>query len=331
MKLKNDTRYPARLFRGCIDERRIVASTMVRVTYDLEGGVLRPAEQQLWPVSPGPWDGPHGPMPSDQRFVRDGVDVLVFGSARSAGGRQVPYIEVEVRVGPAWRARIHAWGDRVWRGGRGGLVASAPEPVREVPLTLARAFGGKDRWDGIDVPFVDNPEGRGYYLDEASARGGPLPDLEDPDAFVRAWTDHPEPVGTGACAMHFGPRVRRGFELDDDSAAIRKIRPIYFNDAFPRMIAPRAQPGDRVELRGVREDGVLAFTLPDSGLRVRVQIGDDAGERIPTIDQIGVEPDARRVFITYRFPFRYRYTPHQRRCCTLGLAPSSRGAALCSP
>ena len=81
----------------------------------------------------------------------------------------------------------------------------------------------------------------------------------------------------------------------------------------------RRHPAWRVEITGVREDGPLAFVLPANDLRVRVEVGDDIGERTPAIDQIGVEADARRVFVTYRYSFAYRLTPHQRRSCMLGL------------
>jgi hypothetical protein len=317
MKLFNYTPYPAYLHRGLTEPQRMIACAMLRVTYDVVDGRLRPAAEQTWPVEPGPWDSKYGRMPGDQRFARGGVDVLVFGSARSA--RPVPSIEVAVQVGAKWRARVVAHGPRVWRPGRGGLVPGAPEPVREVPLTLAHAYGGSDLWDGLAVPYVDNPEGKGFYLEEARARGGALPELEDPDAPIRAWDDRPEPVGTGVCQQHFGPRVRRGIELDDDGGQVRRIKPEFFNDAFPNMVAPKAEPGDRVSVTGVREDGALAFVLPKNDLRVRVQVGDDIAERIPAIDQIGVEADARRVFITYRYSFFYWLTPRERRSCMLGV------------
>ncbi|MCY1059377.1 DUF2169 domain-containing protein [Nannocystis sp. SCPEA4] len=319
MKLQNSTPYPAHLFRGCIDEQRVLAGVIVRITHDIVDGRLRPAADQPWPVSAGPYQSPLGPMPSDQRFVRDGVDVLLFGAARSEGGRAVPRIDVGVQVGRTWRSELVAWGERVWRTGVTGLVPSAPEPVSAVPLTLAHAYGGADEWDGLEVAYPDNPEGRGFYLERSRAHGRLLPNLEDPAAPIRAWDDRPEPVGTGTCPQHFGPRVRRGLDIDATTGAVRQIKPAFFNDAFPKMIAPRALPGDRVEVRGVREDGPLVFSLPPIALRVRVQIGDDGGERTPVLDQIGVDADARRVFLTYRYPFRYVVTPHQRRSCTLGL------------
>ncbi|MDC0672350.1 DUF2169 family type VI secretion system accessory protein [Nannocystis radixulma] len=319
MKLHNLTPYPAHLFRGCIDEERVLAGVIVRIAHDIVDGRLRPAADQPWPVSAGPYQGPLGPMPGDQRFVRDGVDVLLFGAARSDRGRPAPRIDVAVQVGRTWRSELVAWGERVWRTGITGLVPSAPEPVSAVPLTLAHAYGGADEWDGLEVAYPDNPEGRGFYLERSRAHGRLLPNLEDPAAPIRAWDDRPEPVGTGACPQHFGPRVRRGLDIDATTGAVRQIKPAFFNDAFPKMIAPRALPGDQVVIHGVREDGPLVFSLPPIALRVGVQIGDDGGERTPVLDQIGVDADARRVFLTYRYPFRYVVTPHQRRSCTLGL------------
>jgi hypothetical protein len=319
MKLQNFTPYPAELFRGCIEERKVLACAMLRVTHNIVDGRLKPADDQAWRVSAAPWEGPHGPMPSDQRYVRGGVDLLVFGSARSPGGKPVPSIEVVAHVGPNWRARLVAWGDRYWRPGLTGLAPGAPEPTSAVPLTLERAYGGKDRWDGIDVACVDNPDGRGFYLESGRALGNPLPNLEDPDAPIRAWDDRPEPVGTGPCPQTFPPRVRRNVELDETGKQIRGLKPEFYNDAFPKMIAPRVSPGERVSITGVREDGALAFVLPVNDIRVRIEVGDDIGERTPAIDQIGVEPDARRVFLTYRFSFTYHLTPRQRRTCMLGL------------
>ena len=323
MKLDNATPFPARLIRTVVDDRRLFASVLVRVSHDIVDGRLRPSDVQRWPVSTGTYDGPWGPMPPDQPPCRGGVDIMIFGSARAPGGRPAPRIDVAVEIGTRWRSRLIAWGDRTWRRGLTGLTPSDPEPRSEVPLTLARAFGGSDEWDGMQVPFVDNPEGRGFYLEESRARGKPLPNLEDPRALIVDWKDRPEPVGTGPCAQNFGPRVRHGIELSEDKQTIRRIRPSFFNDAFPQMIAPTVASHDRVVVRGVRDDGPVEFTIPETPLRIDLRVGDDGGVRTPAIDQLAVEPDAGLAFITYRFPFRYVVTPHERRSCRLSLAAAS--------
>lgn len=323
MKLVNATPYPARLLRTVVDDHRLFGAVVVRISHDIVDGRLRPSDEQRWLVSAGAWDGPWGPMPADIPPVRGGVDVMIFGSARAPGGRPAPRIDVVAEIGSRWRARITAWGERRWKRSLGGLVASEPEPLSEVPLTLERAYGGSDEWDGITVPFTDNPAGRGFHLEEPRAHGKPLPNLEDPHAPISRWDDRPEPVGTVTCAQNFGPRARRGLELADDKQSIRRVLPRFFNDAFPGMVAPSAVARDHVIVRGVRGDGPLEFTLPDDPLRVDVRIGDDGGVRTPTIDQIGVEPDTRRVFLAYRYAFRYVMTPHERRSCRLSLAPAT--------
>lgn len=317
MKLDNHTPFPAHLFRGVVEDRRMFGSVAVRVTYDIVGDRLRLAADQPWPVCPGPWDSEYGPMASDELFYRGGVDVFVFGSARAPAGRPAPRVDVEVRVGPTFRRKLVVFGDRVWKRRLGGLVPGEPAPFRALPLTLAHAYGGKGRWDGLDVPFSDNPDGRGFYLDEDSAEGGLLPNIEDPANLVRRWDDRPEPVGVGALTMGFGPRLRRSVRFDDATGALAELRPTFYNAAFPDMIVPAARAGDRVSITGVREHGPVVFHLPPSGLRVRLAFGAEAGEREPAIDQIGVEVDKMRVFVSYRYPFRYHLNPLERRSCAL--------------
>lgn len=319
MKLDNRTPFPAHLFRGAVDDKRMFGSLAVRVTYDIVGDRLRPAKDQPWKVSPTPWDNEHGPMPHDDLFYRGGVDVFVLGSARAPMGRPVPKVDVEVRVGPEFRGRLVVFGDRTWRRTAGRLVASAPAPFRDVPLTLARAFGGKDQWDGLDVPFPDNPDGRGFYLEEARAEGKPLPNIEDPAAPILRWDDRPEPVGAQICGQGFGPRLRRSVVFE--GSRMTELRPTFYNNAFPKMIAPKARPGDRVSVTGVREDGPVVFHLPPSGLRARIGLDPDVYEIDPPIDQIGVEPDKLRVFVSYRYPFRYVFHPLQKRWAELVLSP----------
>lgn len=320
MKLDNPTPYPALLSRSALEGQAMLGSLLVRVTYDIADGELRISEDQAWKVSGPPWDGPHGPMPSDELFYREGVDVLVFGAARPPGGRPAPRSTVEVRVGAGFRSRITVFGDRVWQRRGDRLVATAPAPFTEVPLTLAHAFGGADVWDQLTVGFPDNPDGKGFYLEEANAVGKPLPNLEDPDALIDRWDDRPEPVGTAATLMQFGPRLRRAYDVDPETRKLTVLRPLLFNAAFPKMIAPAAKAGDRVGLTGVRADGSLEFRLPAAPVRMRLQLGPTVYLRDLPIEQIGVEPDAMRAFVSFRFPFRYTLIPLEKRGCELVLA-----------
>jgi hypothetical protein len=223
---------------------------------------------------------------------------------------------LELAVGK-FRRSILVIGDRAWvRRGR-GLQPTAPLPFKMMPLALAHAFGGKSTWDGLDVPYPDNPVGRGYAVDEKLAEGARLPNLEDPRQPIRKWDDRPDPVGLGFCPLTCGLRLRNGVVMND-KGEMRAIKPTLFNAAFPAMIAERVQPGDLVQVQGVTESGVpLAFAIPDLGLTARLQFGDEVIERPLTIDQLGIEADKQRMFITYRYPFRYVMYRRQQRSCAL--------------
>ncbi|CAN98316.1 hypothetical protein sce8146 [Sorangium cellulosum So ce56] len=322
MELVNRTGFPAGIFRTVIDDDRLAASVLARITFDVRrGGALTPSEEQSWIVSGPPWESPCGPMDSDEVFYKGGVDVFLFGHARAPGGREVSQMEVKIAVGD-WSRTIRVIGDRVWRRSGDQLRPSAPMPFLEMPLTLAHAFGGKDEWDGLSVGYPENEQGKGYYLEEDHAEGGPLPNLEEPDALIAAWTDRPEPVGLGACPITSGQRLRNGLGFDDEGR-ITELRPTLFNAAFPRMILPGARPGDPVRVDGVLSEGPLAFQIPDAAPRVRLTFGDEVIERPLAIDQIGIEADRYRVFIAYRYPFRYVIHPLQRRRCELFGHPST--------
>ena len=319
MELENQTPYPAGLFGGCIDEERICAGLVARCTYKLSWGRLDPLPEQTWQVSPGPWDSPYGKMPGDDLFYRGGVDLFVFGSARAPKGKRLRRVDVTVEVGEAFRHTIAVFGNRTWQRRDRTLVPSEPEPITEVPLTIVNAFGGKDEWDELQVPFPSNPEGKGFFVSEEGAEGKPLPNIENPSALIQRWSDQPEPVGVGLPPPMFGPRVDRAIDVDAESGAIRKIRGMFFNAAFPAMIVPHAEavPGARVRVSGVSESGPVTFVLPSNDLRVRLRFGDEVSEVEPFVDQIGIEVDLQRVFVGYRYAFRYRMIPLQKRECVL--------------
>jgi hypothetical protein len=316
MELENRTPFPAALVRAILDERRLAAAVVARVTYAVAKGKATPAEEQAWKVSLKPWDSEHGPMESDEIFYRGGVDLLLFGTARAKGGKPFATHEVSIEAGKFAR-KVAVFGKRHWEGSFFKVVPSAPQPVAAVPLTLAHAYGGKDKWDGLDVPYPDNPEGKGFYLDAKAALGNPLPDLEEPDRLIAKWDDRPEPAGVGLCPIHNGLRVRNGLEFDPKSHLLKTLKPAYFNQAFPRMICPALKAGDAVKVSGVLESGSFQFELPRTDLVARLRFGDEVDECPLVIDQVGIEPDRSRAFVTYRYPFRYVLRPLTVRSCEL--------------
>lgn len=314
------------LYRGGIDNHRLFGAVFARVTYDIVDERLVPADEQSWPVSAPPWDSDYGPMDSDEVFYRGGVDLFVFGAARPPAGEEAQQVEVLISVGKRFERRLVVFGERRWTRQGDELVPGATKQFREIPLSLANAYGGKDVWDELEVPFPDNPEGKGFYLEEEQAVGQPLPHIEDPDHLIRRWDDRPEPVGTQATPITFGPRARRGVVFDEETGFLKELKPIFFNAAFPHMVVPGVNVGDRVRISGVRTDGPLEFVLPHSSMQVRLEFGEEVSMRDLTIDQIGIEPDRMRAFVSFRYPFRYVLVPLQKRSCHLYEAKATSGS-----
>jgi hypothetical protein len=319
MELQNRTRFPAMLLTTVIDRTRMSASVVVRVTYDLRDGELRLSESQPWMVSQEPWQSPLGPFEADQPYRKGGVDLLVAGEGRTPAREPQTELRVSVAVG-SFSFSALVFGARVWqRDQEGGLAPTAPEPFVALPLASRYAFGGQVEVDGLALPHADNPTGIGFYADEASALGQPLPRIEDPEDLIKTWSDRPDPVLFGICPLQNGQRLRAALEVVEGEPPAVKSR--LFNMAYPRAVAPQARAGDTVVLSGFSHDGAITFRIPPSDLTVQLTLGDMTVERALTIEEVGMNLPEEQVFIGYRYPFRYHVVPHQRRACVL----SSRG------
>ncbi len=327
---QNLTPYPAMLLTTVLDEERIGAAMIARATFDLDGGELRPSPDQPWIVSVEPWESPLGPFDPDQPYRTGGVDLLVHGPACAPRGRPAKEVALSIEVG-GFRASAVAIGPRVWRRtATGSLVPTDPTPFTTLPIGLSAAYGGVSQLDGRSVPYPLNPAGKGFYLDEAEAVQKPLPDIEDPAHRVAKWDDRPDPVGFGLCQYPHPLRLRdsvllQGRPASEESATRPSGKPNVevqptnrmFNRAFPALVAPSVAPGALVTITGFSPDGPLSFHLPPAVPRVRVQLGDKVVVRDVTVEAVGVDVPARKVFLGYRYPFRYVFVPHQLRACTL--------------
>ena len=321
MDLENHTPFSARLFRTAIDDSRIAASLVTKITYEQSGAALKPTFESPWPISAEPWQSEYGIIDTDQLFYRGGVDLFLFGHARpeTRGARS---FVLSIRVGAAWKREVAVFGERVWRKEGGGLTASAPQLIDAVPLTMAHAYGGKDQWDGLDIPYPLNPDGVGYHIGPHSAEGKPLPNLEETDQLVTSWDARPLPAGVGPCPPGSGLRLAElagpalhayatGTPASGDPGPPLRFDARFFNAAHPRMLVPRVEPGTRIAVHGVTGGAPLVIDLPQTAPRARVRFESETDERPLAIDQIGIEADKGRVYVSYRFPFRYVVIPEQ--------------------
>lgn len=218
----------------------------------------------------------------------------------------------------------------MWEKKNGGFVPSAPKPFTSMPLVMANAFGGKDEWDELPVPFASNPEGKGFRVFEENVTGTPLPNIESPDRLLTVWNETPEPAGCSAPPPAYAVKVARFIEFDMQTGMMKKIDPKFYNTCFPDMIVPELlEAGSQVRVEGVRRNGPLAFALPKCPVRAHIRFHEDDRTMEPWVDQIGIDVEASRVFVTYRLPFRYTIETFVKRITEL--LPSEPAFAAAEP
>ncbi len=248
-------------------------------------------------------------------YTRPGTDVLLQGQAWAPGGRKVTCTQVAVRVGTLEK-RALVWGTRVWYRGLVGLSASAPLPFESLPLRYEYSFGGTSA-SGCEAR---NPVGRGFYDSAREALERPLPCIEAPEAPVRGWADRPPPCGFGPVARHWQPRL--GWAGTYDAAWVEKRAPLwprdfderFFHTASPGLRAsPHLRGGEPVVLEGVCADGPVAFCLPTHRLLARCTFAGRREKRRMALDSVLLEPEERRVVLTWRatFPAHRRLATHE--------------------
>lgn len=306
----------------------LVGSVLVRVLYAMEnangGQVLRPLEELL----PCPATGEEtifGVFETDAPYEKNGVDVVVVGHVYPPAPPAIATtatIRTQTADGQTWTRSVAVIGDRVWRRQGRQWTTTAPVPFERMEITLARAFGGSAEQGDLRIEYPLNPHGRGFYVTEAQADGQPLPNFEELDQRIGTWNDAPDPAGLGFCPYALGMRARASITVREGQPPTYDLVKL-LSSAFPRMVAPPIAFGQSIQLEHFTPTGTLAFCVPDPGMLVRMRIGEKTAERPLKVEQIGIAPDVGRVFITYRYPFRYRLRPGEERSCLLVPAAES--------
>lgn len=315
MDLINNTVYPALMFRTVLeDETKYAASVCIRVTYNIVNNKLEIAPEQNWKLFTQKTETEIGILESDFVFKRGGIDILVFGNAVTP--KQIPTstMEVEIDIKNKLNHKLQIFGNRKWVKSVFGMDISNPEPFTTIPLTLENAFGGKQRWDGLEMPHGNNPYGKGYFFDKEAAIGGELPNIENPANLIKKWNDNVDPVGfccLPQCVMHMMGNVDY-----DKNGKITKINARLFNAAFPAMIVDEIVEGDEFKITGMALHPVK-FYIPKNNFVLKAINGQKMKEWKMYIEQVGIIIDKQEVFITYRYPFTYVFEPMQIRNCEI--------------
>ena len=157
---------------------------------------------------------------------------------------------------------------------------------------------------GEDVPWPDNPTGRGYYDTPEQALGKPLPNVEPVSMSAPAWNTRVPVAGWGPYSMTWGLRSARAITIDKETGEMVDLTPEIFNHAHPDLILDSVVPASPVRVTGMRPWSIK-FAVPVERPRVVVRLGKSTSESLGDLDGIFVWLDPERVVVTWRARFRY--------------------------
>lgn len=327
MLLINRTPLPAATVPNADESDGIVSLFVVAATFDIGKDRLRFSEDQLplLLVVPPPAIG-------DGYLTKAGTSVTATGHVYAPNGESTR-AESRLFVGDQ-QFSVIAIGPRTWRELPGGqLVASSPAPFDRVEMTWENAFGGavivptrlqKVAGEEAILPehpeaYVENTDGKGFYIDAPGAVDQPLPLLEDPDHLIERWDDRPTPVCFAPYPMHGGMRAL--LAVDKDVVDFTKHSQL-LSRAAPRTTFGELPFGTRVGLTGMRPGGeVLTFEIPDPPVTADVRVGKRYRRLSLFVDAIDIDAEAATARVVYRALFSYPLVRYEER--SLRVLPSS--------
>ena len=318
MRLDNRSGQPAELFQGEIIPGQIHASLLARIRCRLgtdSSLSLATGEDALLDLRRDRAEDEYGIIEPDVPFPRVATDVIILADARAHAGPSIA-TKVGLQIGPYARELL-VIGDRVWERGLRGITPSAPTPFVDMPLTWANAFGGKAPGPYGEVPWPANPVGKGYCLDAKTAVGRPLPNIEDPNNPIKAWSDHPDPAGVAPYPAEWLLRQCECVEIQPGPQREAKmlLHPDkgMFDRAHPWLSGQWVRAGDPVVVTGTSFAPRVGFVVPPSPFELELRIGRRTWTREPELEELLLDLRQGLVELSYRKSFKYPYVPYQRR------------------
>lgn len=343
MDLINRTPVVAEVLVGEVAQPFRVGVVTAKATFRIGAGGPELDGDRALPILHADQQTDLGLLPRDVIPRTDAAfEVMVLGAAYAPGGRPIAERTVALAVGSE-RRELTIVGDRVWESGPKGWRISRPAPFTRMPISYDRAFGGTcevliDRDAPIDVSDPVNPRGRGFdpapsvkaFAEQLRPpRGYPrydttrrLPNIEDPRARIRRWTDAPRPAGWGAVPVDTALHAQRATSPRPEARfgeAPAELTAGALHRAHPDWVIPRPAAGAEVSLEGLTPEPRLGFRLP----AVRVVADYIAGAHTGTLElaphALVLLPEERRFYLVYRAIFSVFYRPDEERCLRLRL------------
>lgn len=317
MQLVNSTRMLAGYTLGLLPGGRELLVVVVKGTFSIPeepGAPLRLHEQQAPLVVSDVFHGEPGLSapryevdfaPSKQR-----CDVLMNGTAYAPGGEPTERCRVGIRIG-TWQKTFSVVGDRFWFAA-GGVRSTPAQPFVTMPISYDRAFGGTDlRHEDMAQhdAFAANPNGRGFHRHLVSEwlHGSPLPNTEETGAPVTSPDGQYRPMAFGPLGRHWMPRIAYAGTYDQAwQENVFPFLPANFDQRYyqaapadQQMKLPRED--QTVTLLNLTPEGRCDFVWPHFVAPVHIFPKKGPQENLlAQPDTILIEPDTRRVMVTWR-------------------------------
>ncbi|MFO0615118.1 MAG: DUF2169 domain-containing protein [Polyangiaceae bacterium] len=224
--------------------------------------------------------------PSDLVDFKTNAEVMLRGTCHVPKGAPVAQCGVHFGVG-AWSKSLRVVGPRVWVGD----APSDPVPFISMPVTYARAFGGKD--------YKPNPAGVGIGTNE-------VPNVEAAREPIQSRSQKYTPGGFGPINCAWTPRAEklgkgkskygRGFHPDDFDWT-------YFQSAPADQQIDGYLKGDELLTLQNLHPSLPVLKTKLAGTRVRAfvnEAGSGFSEVKMVLDTVFVDGDAGEVYLTWR-------------------------------
>lgn len=270
------------------------------------------------------------------------TDVVFVGCAHAPEMEPVKVLETTLEIADV-RKTIRVIGDRHCEFTGGRPIFTDPLPFVTMDMRYERAYGGKDFFSLPEMPlyYPRNYVGTGYVIKntEETVDGLKLPNLEDPEQPVSPdtlvlespdnWNAQPMPQGFGwfhrvwyprcSFAGAYPPFVKLEEMLREEELGLvpenqivlaRQMKLPSFDLRFNSgaslgLVMPYLRGNERIALRHLMEEPLLAFNLPGDIPRMTLDIGQ--GEQLlePVLHTVCIYGEERQVDLIWRGALRY--------------------------
>lgn len=249
---------------------------------------------------------------------KEATDLLIRAIARSPGGAALPDWSVSVNIADRLSYGFQVRGPSMWRKALLGWKLEQPQPISELPLSYALAYGGAAPGANADEPPVfhqENPAGIGFATKELLAQGQPFAAAQIAD-LAEMMAPNPEANmmvhGLGPVAKTWLPRRSFAGTFDDQWKQRRHPRmpedySLRFWNCAPRatQITPFLKGNETIRISGISHaPAPVEVTLPGAGLMLYAK-GDNPHDAPFTLDTVDLDlratdPGEHRITMIWR-------------------------------